>query len=359
MEYIFILGRNPELSILELKSRLGSFSYRQVGNAILTDVPQLNKGFITKLGGTIAIGEVVNIKKLDTSYIKSNKPRYVIWNFSDNEKFYEEIREELKSRFREEGFKATEKRISDFLKLQSGQEVRNLSSSKLIDEQYFVFNDRFGRIIETCDYEKLEKQDMEKPVRRESLAISPRLAKIMINLSKAEQDETIVDPFCGVGVIAQEALRLEIKVIGIDKDSEAIKGILKNLKWGKFQEKNYQIINTDSITAKIKKSNALVTEPSLGQVLKYAPNKEIASGIIKEYEKLIIKVLNNLKDSVSGRFVFTGPFIQTTSKTGIKRMGCDANKIINSTGLKLVSGFPVAEFRENQVVGREIFVLEH
>ncbi|MGA2130067.1 MAG: DNA methyltransferase [Candidatus Pacearchaeota archaeon] len=359
MEYLFILGRNPELSILELQGFFGNFNYKKQKNAILAEVPEIKKRIINRFGGVIAIGQVIDIKKLNSPNTTSNKLNYVVWNFTDNDKFFDEIREELKIKFKEDSFKATEKKVSNFLKLQSGQEVRTLSSNKLIDEQYFVFNDKFGKIIETCNYEELEKQDMEKPVRRESLAISPRLSKIMINLSKTKPGETIVDPFCGVGVILQEALRDGINVIGIDKDPEAIQGILKNLKWGKFSEENYKIINGDSSTVKIKKSNAIVTEPSLGQVLKYAPNKETAIEMIKEYEKLIIRVLNNMKENITGRFVFTGPFIQTTSKSAVKRIGCDVNKILSNTRLRLVSGFPIAEFRENQAVGREIFVLVH
>ena len=359
MQYLFILGRNPELSILELQGFFGDFRYVGQKNAILAVIPEIKKGIINRFGGVIAIGEVIDINKLSSPNTTSNKLNYVVWNFTDNDDFLDEVREQLKVKFKEESFKATEKKVANRLKLQSGEEIPNLSSNKLIDEQYFVFNDKFGKIIETCDYEEMEKQDMEKPVRRESLAISPRLAKIMINLSGIKEGETIVDPFCGVGVIVQEALRLGINVVGIDKDAEAIQGILKNLKWGKFSEENYKIINGDSSTVKIKKTNAVVTEPDLGQVLKYAPNKEIATEIINGYEKLIIRVLNNLKNSVSGRFVFTGPFIQTTSKSAVKRMGCNLNKILSSTRLRLVHGFPVAEFRENQVVGREIFVLEH
>lgn len=367
MEYLFILGRNPELSVSELQGFFGDFKYVRRKNAILAELPEIKKGVINRFGGVIAIGEVFanekgfskDINRLNLYSTSENKLNYVIWDFSDKKVFFDEVREGLKIKFKEEGFKATEKRIANRIKTQSGEEIPNLSSSKLIDEQYFVFNDKFGRIIETCNYEELEKQDMEKPVRRESLAISPRLAKIMINLSKAKPGEIIVDPFCGIGVILQEALRLGINVIGIDKDPEAIKGILKNLKWGKFSEKNYQIVNGDSSTVKIKKSNAIVTEPSLGQVLKYAPNREKAEEMIKEYEKLIIRVLNNLKENITGRFVFTAPFIQTTSKSAVKRLGCDVNKILSSTRLRLVQGFPIAEFRENQAVGREIFVLVH
>ena len=47
------------------------------------------------------------------------------------------------------------------------------------------------------------------------------------------------------------------------------------------------------------------------------------------------------------------------AKGKVKRLGCNSEKILRVTGLKLVPGFPIEEFRENQIVGRQIFVLEH
>ena len=122
MEYLFILGRNPELSIAELRSILGGFDYKKIGNAITIQIPILEKGFIDRLGGTIAIGQILEINDLDISYITSNKLNYVIWNFSEDSDFINEIREKLKERFKRERIKATEKKVADRLKLQSGQD---------------------------------------------------------------------------------------------------------------------------------------------------------------------------------------------------------------------------------------------
>jgi tRNA G10 N-methylase Trm11 len=352
MEYIFILGRNPELSIMELQSFFGKFEYKQVRNAILVSLPELDKGIINRFGGVIAIGKVM--KPLELEPPESNKLNYVILDFTSSNHM-EEVRGFLKKRYKEESVRATEKKIAGNLKLQSGEEVLNLSSKRLIDEQYFVFEEKFGRITEVCNYEELEKRDMEKPVRREKLAISPRLAKIMINLSKAKPGDVLLDPFCGIGVIVQEALRLGMNTIGIDKDSEAIEGIKKNLAWEKFPQNRYQLINGDSRFIKIKRANVVVSEPDLGKVLGKVPSEQTAREMLKEYEKLIIIVLKNFKKSVSGRIVLTAPFIQTNKK----RLRCNKEKIIEQTGLKLVEGFPIEEFRKDQIVAREIFVFEN
>lgn len=372
MKYLFILGRNLELSIAEIKAffereKNEIFSYSLKDNAMLIELkfPLKNK-VINKFGGIIAIGEILAfgdnkniINEIDKKTIyfgEKNKINYVLWNFSSN---VGKIGEYLKLRFKKEKLKATSKNIGDKLILQSGKSVQNLSSHKLIDEEYFLFEEKdkfyFGRIIENSEYKDIEERDMNKPVRRSELSISPRLAKIIINLSKVKENELLVDCFCGIGVILQEALIQNIKVIGIDNDKNAVDGARQNLGWFNFPKENYKLINIDSRKVKIEKANVIVSEPDLGEILKKIPTKEEAEKILRNYENLMINVLNNLKNNVSGRIVFTSPLINISTK----RVSCDIEKIIDKTGLKLVKGFPISEFRKEQIVGRNIFVLEY
>jgi len=353
MKYLFILGRNIELSVAEVISFLQrtenpAKAYVRNKNAILVDADKsLDKNAIDKLGGVIAIGEVVDFKKELLYSGTKNKMNYVIWNFS---KDIDVFANEIKDKFREERLKATRKPLTGNVESQDGKIFRTLHS-KLIDEQYFVFNEYIGRVTQNCDYDELEKRDMEKPVRRESLSISPRLAKIMINLSQIKHG-TLVDPFCGIGVILYEALLQGISVTGVDIDDNALDGAKKNLQWGKFSEDKYKLIRADSKVVGIKKGEVIVSEPNLGTILKKMPTDEEAEIILKKFEKLIISVLNNLKKEVRGRIVFSAPYI----KTRFGRKSCNIEEISFRTGLKLVEGgFP--EFREDQIMGREIFVL--
>ena len=350
MRYLFVLGRNLELSIAEVLNFLKRFGnpakkYSSKKNSILVEVnKKIENNAIKKLGGVIAIGEV--IEDLDKAILYSgtkNKLNYVIWNFSEN---IDKFANYLKNRFKEERLKAVRKPLTGNIDSQDGKKFRTIGS-KLIDEQYFVFNNFFGKIIQSCNYEELEKRDMQKPVRRESLSISPRLSKIMINLSLIKKGK-LIDPFCGIGVILSEALLQEIKVIGIDIDEEALKGAKRNLKWGEFKEENYKLIKVNSNIVRIKGGEVIVTEPYLGKVLKKTPQDKEIDLILRKFEKLIIGVLNNLKKQVSGRIVFTSPYI--------KKKSCNINEITSKTGLKLIEG-PFLEFRKNQVVGRGIFVL--
>ncbi len=371
MEYLFILGRNPKLSIAEIADYFENsnpvieFSVKK--NGMLAEFEKkIPANTINNLGGTIAIGEILasgnideikkHLQKIEIYFGSKNNFNYAVWNFSD-EPFYNKILEYLKERFKSEKFKSSKKNLSGRLKLQEGGEISIPNS--LTEEEYFVHkkNERifFGRIIEKANYKEIEERDIKKPVRREELAISPRLAKIMINLSQVNEGQTLVDPFCGIGGILQEALLRKIKVIGIDSDSDAISGAKENLAWANFQKKDFVLINSNSSKLSIINSNVLVSEPDLGETLKYPPAKNKAREIINNYEDLMVKVLKNLENKISGRIVFTAPYIKLI--TG-ERSGCNVQKIISQTRLKLHKNFPIAEFREGQVVGRQIFVLE-
>ena len=374
MKYLFILGRNIELSLAEIFSyfdKVGNrvLNYEVKNNSVLLDLKNPIGKVINDFGGVISIGEILcegDLKTLINCLDKKelyhgtkNKFTYCIWNFSEDEKTHE-VSDYLKKRFRGEKLKAVEKTLTGKIKSQSGVSFEKVGSN-LIEEEFFLFgkeNLYFGRISERYNYEELEKRDMSRPVRRESLSISPRLAKIMINLSQVKKDEKLLDPFCGVGVILQEALLQGIRVVGIDKDKKAVEGANENLKFLNFAHEKYKLINWDSSTAKVNEVNVIVTEPDFGATLKKIPTNEKAKKMIVDYENLMIKVLNNLSNLVLGRIVFTAPFI----RIGKKRVGCNIEKILEETGLKIAKikdvVFPIAEFRGNQIVGRQIFVLE-
>lgn len=360
MKYLFILGRNPELSIAEIRSFLARkensiLEESAKKNSFLIELENpLDAGCLEELGGTISLGivvcEIKNIERKEIYLGESSKFNYVLWNFSERT---EEISDYLKKRFRKEKLKTTEKKLTGRMEFQKGGRAEIVSSNR-IDEEYFVYDNYFGKIIEKTDFKKIEERDMEKPIRRESLSISPRLAKIMINFSEVKENEKLVDAFCGVGVILIEALNQNLSVIGIDNDREVVGNARKNFEWFKFPKEKYKLLNEDSRKVKISSADVLVSEPDFGKILKKIPNKKEAESMIENFENLMISVLNNMKKCVSKKFVFTSPLIKTINT----RIGCNFKKISEKTGLKILSGFPISEFREGQIVGREIIILE-
>jgi tRNA G10 N-methylase Trm11 len=294
---------------------------------------------------------------------------YSLLNFSSGE-IEEEVLSAMKENFRKEGLKARFKGVGGTVKMQSGS-IALGSPSKIMrrDMNYFVFGHKeieFG-ILEACaDVREAEKREMEKPERRKELAISPRLSRILINLSQVRKNETLLDPFCGIGAIVQEALLMGINAVGIEINSDAAANAKKNIEW---LMKNYKIgaewsvINQDSRKVQIREEiGGIATEPSFGKLLKKMPAKEEAENIIEEFEKLMTDVLNNVKEYIKkgGKIAFTSPLI----KINAGKIGCNIERICNGTGLEVYelkelkeTSFPIQEFREGQIVGREFYVL--
>jgi tRNA G10 N-methylase Trm11 len=154
--------------------------------------------------------------------------------------------------------------------------------------------------------------------------------------------------------LLEEALNQGIKVVGIDKDKDAINCARENLKWFGFNEEDFELKNEDSAKVEIGKVNAMASEPDLGKILRKVPTENEAKKTLENFEGLMIEVINNLKNNINGKIVITTPKIKTMKG----RKECDFEKIARETGFKIKEEFPIPEFRKNQIVGRDIVVFE-
>jgi len=76
------------------------------------------------------------------------------------------------------------------------------------------------------------RQPMERPFFK-PISLEPRLAKLLISLAHREKinPTTMIDPFCGTGGIAIEALIQGMDVCASDLDPTMVYGAKKNLSW--------------------------------------------------------------------------------------------------------------------------------
>lgn len=366
MKSLFILGRNLKLSEAEIFSYFEKEEVKAKVNKFRNNILILESEefdidkAMKRLGGTIAIGRVLAsgnkkdiedfIDKNEIVFIDKNKFEY---SFIGND----EIVDAIKNKFKREKLKARYQRLGGKVEFQDGDSAEG-SPSKFKDIVYFYLNNDFGVIENKTNTQENKKRDMEKPVRRSSLSISPRLAKILINLSQVKEGELLLDPFCGIGTILQEALLQNINVTGVDYDGKAVFNANRNMNWLKKNYKikaSYDIFNEDSTKIRLRGISGIATEPSLGKLLTYIPKLEDAQIIVSRFENLMINVLKNLKYSLklNSRIAFTSPLIKTREG----RLGARIDRICQIARLKLERG-PFPEFREN-IVGREIYVLRN
>ncbi len=131
-----------------------------------------------------------------------------------------------------------------------------------------------------------------------SIALSIRLSRAMINLSRTKPGDTLLDPFAGTGSIVIEACIMGIRSIGVDIDWAITRGCLVNLAHHRLP---CTCILGDSVDETLVESiDAVVTDPPYGTG---------ASRHGRSLEEIYRGLLRNVYDALKprGRVVFLAP----------------------------------------------------
>ena len=359
MKVFFILGRNPDLSRVEVLEFLNARrrNYKEIlfeNNFLMVEVNEGERFNIQEFGGVMWFGKIdfegqqndferyLNEREI----IPSDKFSYAVFGNKDVQI--------LKNNFKKSKKIATIKHGHKQIRFQNGNKY------ELPNADFYMFYHEhngityFGNVVEEYDNRGVKNRDMNKPIRRESLAISPRLSKILINISGTKPHDLLLDPFCGVGGILQEALIKKINVYGIDKDGQAIIDAKKNFEWlyNKYEIGNkYRLENIDARKTPDLQFSAIATESPLGKVLRKKPKDNEAKQIITNFEAYIIPILRRLKSvkRSSAKIAITFPVI--------RKFHVDVKKIASKTGLKIYIN-PILESRSDQFISRDILVLK-
>jgi tRNA G10 N-methylase Trm11 len=205
----------------------------------------------------------------------------------------------------------------------------------------------------------------------------------MTNLASCKADKTLLDPFCGVGTILQEALLANAKVIGIDSNPWCVNASRVNLHWltkeYKLNHADYTILHgdarhlTDLLQEKI---DCIATEPDLGPALRQVPTTPYARRIIEKLKPLYFDFLQEAYTVLkqNGRLVMETPYIRTRSgepvtmhieqkakDTGFKihypfqnHDFAEENNLLTS----LTRTTSLVDIAERHKIGREIHILQ-
>ena len=251
MKYFFVLGNHPALSIAELYSRLTIIS----GNYIKPDIfiaevsDDINcEEFLDTIGGTIKMGKIIT--SID------NKPHSI---FTTSLDFLREAPKQGKFNFGLSSYakpRIDTKKVGLALKQALKNEdiscrfvvSKEKTLSSVVVEQnklvgtgrelvYIGSNNQIlcGVTLAVQPFKKLSERDYGRPARDDrSGMLPPKLAQIMINISGAKKDESILDPFCGSGTVITEAILMGFNtIIGSDISAKAIEDTRTNIRWVK------------------------------------------------------------------------------------------------------------------------------
>jgi tRNA G10 N-methylase Trm11 len=403
--YIFELGRLQHLSIAELNSLLGEENFVETIDrfAVFALPPHLAAHVSTqekaqdlqnKLGGTIKTTEVV-----DSFPLKSTNPKIKIQKSIESL-----LKNHFKGRSGKIPFAITTINLPDktqiFLKFflsfskkilkslgfnsrfvnkpwqnpTSAQIFKSKSVEKGIDIS-ILGGQKTGTLYITKtlaiqDINSYSKRDYKKPFRDARMGmLPPKLSQIMINLAEHNLDKPsniVFDPFCGSGTILMEALLQSKDVVGSDIDEKAIQGTLQNLYWlvENFDDtsKEFAIFHKDA--SQLEENDlpttpdAIVTETHLGPPVSRLPKEEnlnkTFSNLTQLHETWLTKITPLITQGT--KIVICLPAFRKARREYIRLP--DFPSIAKKAGLTILNTEPLIYDRSDQVVAREIVILQ-
>ncbi len=423
MNYFFIPGRIPSLSLCELfqccRTRSLTITFNTVSDTVfLAQIPEGSavSPLFYSLGGMIKYGEIVaKVVSLEAalSYISNelgtNAPdskkrmTFGISSYTIAQKGRKENPRTLAFTLQRAGIEIKKELVRD------GASVRFVSPQKnecalssvvveknhLLEEgnvEWVLIHDgdswRVGKTRGVQEFEQFSKRDWNRPHRDMEVGLlPPKLARMMINLSGARHDATLLDPFCGLGTVLQEAALLGIEhIAGSDLEQKQVDATKENLEWlirhSERSEESRQSLASLEMTLKKCDARAvsrcfqntffdtIVTEPYLGPVMRERATT-VNQKTLKDLCALYIESFREWKKILKkdGRIVVVFPvWIFRGKKTflpcleEIKKLGF-ANTTLPAElarfGIEKTERGSIIVAREDQHVGRELFVFEN
>jgi len=348
---LFVLGRDPLIAKLELISVLThngiKFEIIDRTDQILVIEAEINPlTLIKQLAGTLKIAEQFNIQ--DLSY--SKRIRYAVNDYGATENFLQELKQE----FKRLKVKAMLKKSKFKAQLTPKETLKLLKDDGL---DFVVFKQYLGKTVACSNPESYATRDVSRPMQRFEQMISIRLARMMVNIV-AKPNAVVLDPFCGYGVLLQEAMLLGHDVIGVDKDDKCVTATKKNLAWIKKKYKlkaKFDVIEGDcsELSSIIGRVDSIATEPVLGPVFKTKPSRKDALKIVAKLKPFYEKVLLEFNKVVKYRVAILMPRFEF--KHNIVRI--DLSNILTKTRFKIVHE-PIIYATPKSKIKRELWVFQ-
>lgn len=398
---VCILGRQPSLGMAELESLYGAKHLRLIDGAAILDIPAEKINF-KRLGGTIKVARILgrvpstDFRKV-VNFLEENVPAHVeglpdgkftlgLSVYGINASVSDINRAAL-------GIKKIVKKTGRSVRVVPNK-LPALSSAQVLHnklthwggwELLAIGSSGKAIIAQTLfvqDIEAYAARDQARPARDARVGmLPPKLAQIIINLAMSAPEfkdpdteasqYRIFDPFCGTGVILQEALLMGYGVYGSDIDQRMVDYSIKNVQWLIAHhpqiETHVVIEQADATKDRLPRFSAVASEVYLGKPLKSLPPFGKLNPIIDEANGIVVSFLQNLLTVIPSdkfkkrrRIVLavpawrrpSGELIHLPVIAKLTDMG------YNRVAFKHVRNDELIYFRENQVVARQLLVLE-
>ena len=389
MKYIAITGRSSPLSVAELESVFGSQNILPVSDdAVIFNAHEVMQK-AEHLGGTIKIAKILtqlpnNNWNYIVDYLMKNVPLYLGFvppgKLTIGFSVYGINVSPAKINATALGLKKLAKDYGRSVRivpnkessLNSAQVLHNKLTGEKGWEIIFVATKSgqtiLAQTIHEQDIDSYASRDQQRPFRDARVGmLPPKLAQTIINLSGAQTGQTLLDPFCGTGVLLQEALIMGINIIGTDIESRMIEYSEKNLLWLENSPRininaKYNLKTADATDIKITSDiDSVACETYLGRALTQLPDEQALYKIIQDCDTIHKKFLQNVASQTKNGFRMCLAVPAWSTKRGFRHLpALDHLKELgyNRISFVHVDTKDLIYHRSNQTVARELVVLE-
>lgn len=412
MQSLLILGRQPALGLAELESLYGADKVQPVGDKVaIVDVDPCLLAF-DRLGGSVKFCKILTT--LDTT------------DWQEIEKFLVQVSPAQSQQMPEGkmrlGFSVVGLDISIKQLLASGLTLKKaitktgrnvrlvpnkspeLNTAQVLHNQLtgptgwelvFIRDDGKTIIAQTVkvqDIEAYTKRDRERPKRDARVGmLPPKLAQIIINLAVGQLPEeklqnicdipagqpfphrllgqTVLDPFCGTGVILQEALLMGYDVYGSDLDQRMVDYSDFNIKtWVRrgynLDVSKVEVIQADATNAdwgQLGHIDFVASEAYLGRPFTSMPSPEILTQTIADCNLIIKEFLQNIHGQLEAgtRLCLAVPAWQTKPNQfkHLPLIDQIENLGYNRISFEHAGDDQLIYYRPDQIVARQLLVI--
>ena len=391
MKYVAIAGRQPLISLAEIQA-LYDKAARLVGKKLVffkinEDGEENISPDINRLGGSLKLGRFFDTdfsklaKFLATAH-PEGKITLGISDFSKQKKsgLAKQKSMELKRNLARMG-RSVRVITSNEPEISSATAHHNQLGEKAGCFEIFLIDREIYLSLGTQNITAYTERDQARPARDAKVGmLPPKLAQILINLcGKLPEEARVLDPFCGTGVVLQEAAIMGYVPYGTDLNERMVEYSKKNLSW-LFNERNQKrfkilpdlIQKKDQIIEAISvgdatnftwegKIDAVAFEGYLGAPMSKPPVdikfktekakcREIAVGFLKNITPQI-KSGTPVVMALPAWLRENGKYVGLNILDEIQEMGYNFEKFQD------LSQSDLLYYREGQIVAREIIVI--
>lgn len=372
MQYLSVLGRQPELSLAELSAKFRGVKQLSDKTALFfaDREPDINR-----LGGSLKLAKLLKISPED--YLKSLPAGKITLGVSDYSSHGASARRAANVALK---LKKSLKRLDRSVRvlpnsdpaISSAAAHHNHLGQKPRAVELLLVDDDFYVSLGAQNITAYARRDQARPARDAKVGmLPPKLAQILINLcGPLKPGARLLDPFCGTGVLLQEAYLMGYEPYGTDLSERMVRASEKNLSWliGKEKptSKQHSASNDFSLSVGDATSfrwigpiNAVACETYLGPPMSLPPAdlklksaKQECSGIILGFLKNIAPQLETgtpLTLAVPAWLRPDNSYSRLEILDEIEKLGYNVEKKLGAS--------PLLYFRTGQVVAREILIL--